>query len=260
MRIVIFGLPKTGTSLLFYRAAATFPDYELNMERPEDLTSGLFLVHKVLVGNGATPDLLNSFSYRLMTVRDPRDRIISWLLYAPYNTLYDNHPRAQAMVKALRQKEADPWSVSVQELCEQHMGHVFRPDLENSAVRLDAAVLSHQVRYEELIKGVADAAISDHLGRWLAPLPADAETKNAVIRRVVRSKSAGYWRDWFTPADVAYFRPQFACYMETFDYADDWELAAEPHLDPHLGSEYLVQLLQRRRQNSPKLRQTPYPL
>jgi hypothetical protein len=46
----------------------------------------------------------------------------------------------------------------------------------------------------------------------------------ASLHRVVRSRRAGNWRDWFCPDDVEHYRPLFSAFMRRYGYADDWTL------------------------------------
>ena len=69
----------------------------------------------------------------------------------------------------------------------------------------------------------------------------------AGLQRVVRSRRAGNWRDWFCPEDVAHYRPLFAPYMERFGYGDDWTLSPEPRIPAEEGSEYVLELARQRR-------------
>lgn len=49
-------------------------------------------------------------------------------------------------------------------------------------------------------------------------------------QRVARTKEAGVWRDWFTPADVDYYRPLFQDFLVKYDYERDWTLDPNPRI------------------------------
>jgi len=61
---------------------------------------------------------------------------------------------------------------------------------------------------------------------------------------VTRSKTYGNWKDWFTPSDVEFFRPQVKEYMERFGYHDNWELNSKPYIDPSVSSKYVIKLIE----------------
>jgi hypothetical protein len=63
-------------------------------------------------------------------------------------------------------------------------------------------------------------------------------------KRVIRSKSYGNWKDWFTPSDVDFFRPLVIEYMQMFGYHDTWELNSNPYIDPSINSQYVMKLIE----------------
>jgi hypothetical protein len=71
---------------------------------------------------------------------------------------------------------------------------------------------------------------------------------------VTRSKRHGQWRHWFTPEDVASFRPLMEPYLRQYGYSTDWTLAPDPVIRPDEASEYVVRpvRLGRRRRSLPR--------
>ena len=67
------------------------------------------------------------------------------------------------------------------------------------------------------------------------------------LQRVVRSRRAGNWRDWFCPEDVRHYRPLVAGYMARYGYPDEWELNARPVISPEECSKYALRLDRERR-------------
>jgi len=63
-------------------------------------------------------------------------------------------------------------------------------------------------------------------------------------KRVIRSKAYGNWKDWFTISDVEFYRPIYNEYMEMFGYQDNWDLNANPLIDPRLSSQYVMKLIE----------------
>jgi hypothetical protein len=64
--------------------------------------------------------------------------------------------------------------------------------------------------------------------------------------KVVRKKSYGDWRHWFTTEDVGLFKPAYLPYMQLIGYdCDDWEPSANPVIDPDYSSKYMQSLPQR---------------
>jgi hypothetical protein len=46
---------------------------------------------------------------------------------------------------------------------------------------------------------------------------------------------------------VAFFKPIFAAYMDHYGYQDDWTLHPTPTINPAHASEYVANLIQKRR-------------
>ena len=63
-------------------------------------------------------------------------------------------------------------------------------------------------------------------------------------QRVARTKEAGGWRDWFTPADVEYFRPLFQDFLVKYDYEPDWALNPNPHIAAESSTLYVERMLE----------------
>ncbi len=101
-------------------------------------------------------------------------------------------------------------------------------------------------KYESMV-----AARFEPVAQYLS-LPAEAMNPQVPdsLRRVVRSRRAGNWRDWFCPEDVEHYRPLLSGYMERYDYPDDWLLNPEPRIRPEECSEYVLRL-DRERRSSP---------
>jgi hypothetical protein len=64
--------------------------------------------------------------------------------------------------------------------------------------------------------------------------------------RVVRTKKAGDWKNWFLEDDVTFFRPIFKEFMERFGYADDWTLPPDPVIAVEASSNYVRSLVAER--------------
>jgi hypothetical protein len=66
--------------------------------------------------------------------------------------------------------------------------------------------------------------------------------------KVVRKKSTGDWRHWFTPEDVERYQPAYTPYMEMIGYdSHDWLLSANPVIEPEYSSMYMQRLALRKK-------------
>jgi hypothetical protein len=274
VKIVIYGLAKSGTSALFYKIRNSLPAGTIAQFEPSRYTlrDRLMGHARALRRRNVSPDVLakvlpwenppariedfERFDRQILIVRDPRDRLVSALLYLTYNAQFvRSEAEALEWLRLLRLKEAEPASVPVVRLLEafdalelaaggrsdwvelyQERGvarplrfHAERPHL-------------HLFRYEQLIEDrVEDLETFLGLrltGTALLPPP---------LRRVERTKGSGSWRSWFTPEDVQAFEPVFRPYLDLYYPGSDWNLGPPRRLDPELGSLYVERIVNEKR-------------
>ncbi len=103
-------------------------------------------------------------------------------------------------------------------------------------------------RYEDMVDKKFEA-LNSYLG---FETESDAEVPSGTGKeKVVRKKTYGDWRHWFTEDDVAFFKPAYAPYMEAVGYnCGDWDLSPEPLIEPQFSSEYMKDLPRKARKNS----------
>lgn len=262
--VCVVGGSKTGTTGLYAavlegvrrqepRSYGLLEKYDPDLFRSlRRLAPSVPVVAKVLLTNGKfDPQTIAPFERQLLIVRDPRDTLLSAAMYYPVRAVNSgaSDEAVAEYVELVREKERDPSSHSFLDLLVRVyrlMGNQVTADSDFSRrYRLTTEYApttdAHVVRYEDFIRDQLDD-VSEYLGY---------EVRNArptdYAGLVVRSAGAGEWRDWFTPSDVEYFRPVMAEYMEMFGYADDWELPAEPRIDPESGSGYIERSVKKRR-------------
>jgi hypothetical protein len=252
--IVILGLAKTGSTGLYNNVKAALAqsvhDYYFFFEptRPGPLHSirryapQMPILTKVMIAR--EPDLelhYDHFPKRITLVRDPRDMIVSFLLFRPFIRADVPWERVEPFVTAVKEKEKDPAAHSVQSL------HALADELGLASYRLErvveymewqeALIDEHNVfttRYEDFILGQL-GDLNDYL---------DFEIENRTntspwLDHILRAAGTGDWRHWLTAADINFYRPHIARYMKRFDYDDDWELAERPVIDPSTASQYI---------------------
>jgi hypothetical protein len=166
------------------------------------------------------------------------------MLYSPYNiicrkSIEPEEKREQVlkeMLKLLLQKEHDPDSVSVKEfqtlLCFDPLKSVGEL-IEYYRYRRDVFIY----KYEDYVAGYLKP-LNKYLGLKIQ------KVEDVPEKRVMRSKSYGDWKDWFTPSDVTHYRKVLSEYMQIFGYNDNWELNKVQKIDPGISSEYVKKLMQ----------------
>ncbi|GAA0619641.1 hypothetical protein GCM10009547_22690 [Sporichthya brevicatena] len=257
--IAVVGAAKSGTSALF-AAVRNVGDwlaiYEMNNERqlafltnhpaPQRMTK--ILVRRVVERNLN----LAAFDKQVYLVRDPRDMLISWMLFRPllHGSAHDDDFWNE-FVGTLRKKEADPASVSIADLeaiylrrgLDMPFARRLRRGFSDQKHVLTQYPDMHVLRYEDFLDGKVDA-VSEYLGIPIATKVRLGEHSGYNER----SKSAGGWRHWFTPGDVETYRELFDPQLAKYDYDLDWTLASDPQINPATSSEYLE-----RNRNRPQL-------
>lgn len=257
MKILIAGLAKTGTTGLLYLIANSFakmPRLLFEPKKcPDDLRSQSgVVVAKILIGTRLNAASFSHFDKKITLVRDPRDRIVSALLYSQYHAKYLlDDDRVRVVREVLEKKEASPQSVPIREVIEV-MGRVAGKSnavasrqgraidsldwFDKYVATIPDALL---YKYEDFVSGEY-APLEKHLGMRLSGVP---EVPNR-LNRVERTKSYGDWRNWFTPEDVRNYQPMLASWLKTHGYdAEDWALNPKPSIAPEHCSGYFMRLV-----------------
>ena len=274
MRIAIYGLSKTGTSALFALLKAAMPrDTDCYFEpgpqhrgqyrrrrlrqwlRPSRPIATLVKILPFGPAPGHDYDF-GPFDHALLTVRDPRDRLVSQVLYAAFEGRFAERPEEAAAYLALvARKEQDPASCRLSEILEAVIRargwtdslDAWLATYQHKSIALpmahaDAHPELVKVRYEDMVDGRL-AALSETVG---LELHGKAEV-GPQLQRVVRSRGHGDWRHWFTPADVELLRPILQPYLDRYYPHADWSLAREPVINPDHASRYVRRIMNERR-------------
>jgi hypothetical protein len=262
--IAIFAPYKSGSTALFFLiraalAANTRELFEATRYAPEADDATRDLLAKVILGVNQGQELadyasFSGFHQSVLLVRDPRDWLVSGTLFLiqTHASLYADDARMSHLLAVLRRKEADPGAVPLRELLgtvldaipgqnlhanrawlvEQHRWMLDFPQ------RLGAF---HRLKYEDLVDGKI-APLAAALGLVLHP----ASDVPAAFDHVVRSKSHGQWRHWFTPEDLSWFQPPFQDYLAHHGYPDG-DLAMRQVIAAEHGSDYVLRVVNKRR-------------
>jgi hypothetical protein len=237
------------------------PEGVLGFFEPQDTADveagakcGDHLVAKMLIP--IKSDILHQvcelFTHRVLIIRDPRDILISFLLYTSASQFAWKYPadRLRACVQVLRQKEEDPGSVSVYHIFEVirdgfdcNEFSVFISDMLSSAITLNSEEYGFYIfRYEDMI-AQSYAGLESYLGFPLfGPGEVDIE-----YNRVIRTRASGDWMNWFLNDDVKFFRKPMSNFMNIYGYGDDWAMGSERSIYSDHCSSYFVRIVNERR-------------
>ena len=260
MKVLILGLPKSGTSALYFSIKHALDpnsgwygsDYDIIYEQWWKPKKEKFIC-KFLIGYNEQKRHGNKvpfeiFDKSVLIVRDPRDRLVSAMLYASHNKLYNNEDKARAFVNLLRKKEVDPNSVSMMDLHELLTGQRDICTQETPIMGEEEDIFKYDyfgnyvtITYEEYIDRNWDR-LEDYLGFKLEEPKVEGWSKH-----VPREKKYGGWVNWFTSEDVEGFKPKVDNFMNAYYPHATWDLPEEKHIDPAFGSEYVMKIINRGR-------------
>ncbi len=265
-KIAIFGLAKSGTTGLWSSLIKSYPRRYLQFFEGQFLPSRYnkylgwgnpvnnpkHLINKEIIGSGFDFSCLDNYDKVIWLVRDPRDRLVSYILYRHYDHLYDDEDFVRQQLRLLEQKEQDPDSVSLVEL-ETRLA-LPSPALDSAFFwsdhlkwdALDKTVSQGRAflfKYEDYVDHNFDL-LEDFLG---VRIKSDPKVPKQ-FRRVIRSKAHGFWRHWFTERDMEHYRPLFQPFLERYGYADDWLLGDPREINPDHCSHYVRKIINERRE------------
>ncbi|MGA2030613.1 MAG: hypothetical protein ABSG68_00010 [Thermoguttaceae bacterium] len=280
MRVLILGLAKSGTSALAYKIANSLPKAETDVlfEPSVYLDSDIKnVVAKVLIdgylwhrfpysGHVIAPALVDMLSFapldkRILIVRDPKDRLISVMLYCLYHEPYCRDALfIRSVVGLLRAKEAAPGSVRFVDFhtflqqYHQHAGRLTAklPVFPINMADFDAerSVENRLLKYLEENPGLFLLRYEDLMDNRLGPLEdflgvSLSGTAQLLpgMERIERTKTYGNYKNWFTPEDVPYYRSLFRDYAAHFPCYDDFTLNPLQTLRPEHGSAYVLRIV-----------------
>lgn len=231
MHYLVAGLARTGTTALFTALRQALPPGTRTFFEPrseeefEEILSYAGPDHtltKALIGFITSDSkFARHFKPNILIVRDPRDQIVSELLYRFYDFKVHNDLGGYEEGSALlAQKVSNPNSIATTDLFNQIGLLVGRPGMEllrrkyEWVLEYREAFRPYVVRYKSFVDGI-NADFESFLGFELSSqLEVDAE-----FSRVARTKSHGGWKDWLTEQDLTFVNEQVGGIMKELGYS-----------------------------------------
>jgi hypothetical protein len=270
MKVLILGTGKTGTTVMVYKVAGGLPNcHAFSGGRPGkhigDYENAVYK-HTYEERKGKSFEIfkehLNKEHYdrKIWMARDPRDAAVSRMLYRWHRGFEGRKKQYQAHLDLVLKKEKDPTSVPFCEIC-RHTGHNGWPRTVAQVVEEEQHRYQQMVKFikglgsdwflltfEDMVAGKFEA-LNNYLG---FEVQADATVPSASGKaKVIRKKSTGDWRHWFTAEDVEIFKPALTPYMELIGYdCDDWSSNPDPVIEPEYSSVYMQNLPRKATKNS----------
>ena len=262
MKVVILGTGKTGTTVMVYKVSGGLPNcHTFSGGRPgKHLGEYENAVYKHTYDErkGKNFELFREhfskehYDRKIWMARDPRDAAVSRMLYRWHKGHEGCKKQYESHLELVLAKEKDPSSVPFYEIC-RFTGHGDSPR------SIEAVIEEERYRYRQMVEFVQGLGsdwflfrfedmvankfneLNDYLG---FEVQADANVPSATgMAKVIRKKSTGDWRQWFTEEDRELFKPAFLPYMELIGYdCDDWQPDSDPVIEPEFSSVYLKSL------------------
>ncbi len=257
LRILIVGIPKSGTSILTYRIADSMnkPNIYFEPKQRKGLNDVKFhqkvcnenkmpVITKNLYFHGQpkqVKEIVNLYDKIIWIIRDPRDVLISSFLYRWYHGHKPDKEIFNKVINMVRKKEKDPGSVNFFQIINQYSNPV-RFIINQMEIQSDYIANLNEVqdkvyifKYEDLI----DGNLKDLENYIQLSMDKDAELPEK-LNRVARSKAYGDWRNWFTANDCSFFRAVFYEFLGKLNYdAEDWTINDPQKINPSEASEYM---------------------
>lgn len=191
-------------------------------------------------------ELPMKFDKKICIVRDPRDEIISRMMYIAFPWVEKNgfdEKKISAWCCRLKEKEDNPHKITMQCLSE-NVKKLFGADLL-CELKQSTSNYSHFIaglpkdafvlRYEDFVVG-DKSALENYIG---LQVPDDFRLDG--LERTRRSARAGNWKEFFLEDDLELFRKELGSEIEKLGY-DDWKLCPKKKLDSAIYSEYVSRL------------------
>jgi len=269
MKALILGTGKTGTTVMVYKVAGGLPNcYAFSGGRPVkyvgDYENAVYK-HTYEERKGKSFEVFQEhlakehYDRKIWMARDPRDAAVSRMLYRWHKGFLGKKKQYATHLDLVLKKEKDPQSIPFFEIC-RYTGHGSWPRTSGQVVE------EEDHRYQQMVKFVKSLGSDwflftfedmvankfDALNNYLGfEVQADATVPSTSGKaKVIRKRTTGDWRHWFTEEDVELFKPAFMPYMELIGYDhNDWALSPQPVIEPEYSSLYMQRLPRKAKKN-----------
>ena len=247
--ILILGIGKSGTTALMSAVSQSLGiPFEMEPRNLGRFDYGKSFVAKKLVDSLWDSELkyILNFDKVIFIVRDPRDVLISRLLYRPYGAKkFRKDVPLKGYLDLVNQKVRKPTSVSVRDLVVR-LRETSSHQTQSTTMKVYQRLLHvHKyygrnallLKYEDFVQG----NFTD-LDAYLGGNVSGIFEVDPKFGRVARKGGHGDWKNWFTREDCTFFDRLFREIYTTFGYVPE-SPAAHPVIDRAASSDYIVRIV-----------------
>lgn len=248
MRILILSLSRSASTAIYYDVMRSTPTHCEGYFEPDIksfLTKDLsaHATAKIILDHLEPDDLqilLGKFDKIILTIRDPRDRLISAMLFAMHGVEKSLFLQRLAELEIKRQH---PERYPFLDLVE----NIFKGWHRNDAVNLVQRHFALLVQVLSTVKTLKIIRYENYIRQGLAGvfenvlMTPDTELEIPERHSYGKRKVAqGDWKNWFTPSDVTFLKPGLTKYLLHFDYLDEWQLNIPQLILPEHSTEFVL--------------------
>lgn len=241
-KILVLGVGKSGTTALYYLIKAHLTSKHVSIYEPKNsINSAKFrenpVLAKVLVTGSTRPEkIFHLFDKIVFIVRDPRDILISRLLYR--HAIHEpNRARVHSLLLNLKEKSKNPSSLPFYQLVEEEKIQDYVNEIEKRLRQLSILIKNYPDAFVLSYKHLIDKKFSD-LGDYLN-LSLLKQFRVHPRHGVERSKQYNNWKHWFLEEDLNYFKQYFSEFMHQFGF-NDFELAPLQIISDELSYKFVI--------------------
>lgn len=257
MKVAIIGLPKTGTTALYEAIKKGMPDDTLcvfepkhseEMEYLKEYAGGYVLTKVMFNKINQMSFEANDFDKIVLIVRDPRDYLVSSLLYRFDDIdINKNKEKYDKLYSLFERKEKEPKSISLISLFD-----AFSPKSKhNWQVHIDLyeRVINYIQDNEKIFLLKYEDFVVSELNELSLYLGFDVKNDIELTgwtAKISRKKQSGDWKNWFTEADLT-LKEKFGDVMDKLGYRDGWDINSDAVIEPKHCTQYIQKLVNARK-------------
>lgn len=258
MKVCIAGLAKSGTSALYTAVKTQMPPETRCVFEPNSSAELNYVTNgdedglaKIMFTSLSSRKYnSNAFDKNLFIVRDPRDIVVSSLLYR-FNrlSLINNEERFNRLLQLFKEKEENPSAHSLVHILnrfEKNGAKKYRSSVSRNYRRfltyIDDIPNHYILKYEDFVVNNTREASEylelkierpERLGRW--------------IDKISRKGTSGDWKHWFQEDDTDFFADQLNPILKQMEYDLAWKLACPQIINHEHCSGYILRLAESRK-------------